>query len=248
MKKLTNSQKMYFGLIILLSINAFIFVFLPMGGIFPEQEMPVSRFVLGLANAGIMLVVYGGIGYLGLILSQKIGFENVINEKISNKKKILEIILIGVFIGIFFIIIDIIGNKLLGLPPLTHPPFPTSISASINAAIGEELIFRLFFISLWVWLLSKIIKSENKRNILFWIVTIFSALAFAAMHFPSFMMLYNYNTLLEMPISKIIIIIGLNGILSIFCAYYLRKYGFLSAVLIHFSLGIVWHVIWGLIV
>jgi len=39
----------------------------------------------------------------------------------------------------------------------------------------------------------------------------------------------------------------LNGLMSIFAAYYFRKYGFLAPVGIHFWADIVWHVLWGLI-
>jgi membrane protease YdiL (CAAX protease family) len=247
MGKLTSSQKIYFGLILLLSVNAFIYVFMPMSDLIPSQELPVPKYVLGLANFGIMLFIYGGIGFLGLILSQKIGFENILNEKIKDRKNLFEIILVGLFIGIFFILVDIITNKLFLLPKMLHPPFPTSFFASINAGIGEEIIFRLFYISFWIWLFSKIIKSEKGRNILFWIVAILSALIFSVGHIPSTMILYDYKSFFEMPISLIIMIIGLNGILSIFCAYYFRKYGFLSAVLIHFFTDVVWHIIWGLI-
>jgi hypothetical protein len=40
-------------------------------------------------------------------------------------------------------------------------------------------------------------------------------------------------------------IILLNGIVSIFAAYYFRKFGFLAPVGIHFWTDVVWHVIWG---
>jgi hypothetical protein len=39
----------------------------------------------------------------------------------------------------------------------------------------------------------------------------------------------------------------LNWVISIFAAYYFRKYGFLAAVGIHFWTDIIWHVIWGII-
>ncbi|GAH57810.1 unnamed protein product, partial [marine sediment metagenome] len=39
----------------------------------------------------------------------------------------------------------------------------------------------------------------------------------------------------------------LNGVVSLFAAYYFRKYGFLAAVGIHFWTDVVWHVVWGVI-
>jgi hypothetical protein len=61
------------------------------------------------------------------------------------------------------------------------------------------------------------------------------------------MVIYNYKTISEIPLIFLCMVISLNGILSIFTAYYFRKYGFLGAVLIHFWTDVIWHIIWGLI-
>ncbi|GAG07802.1 unnamed protein product, partial [marine sediment metagenome] len=84
-------------------------------------------------------------------------------------------------------------------------------------------------------------------NQVFWVVSIFSALAFALGHFPSVMILFGLNTIQEIPFTLISEIILLNGVISIFAAYYFRKYGFLAAVGIHFWTDIIWHVLWGMI-
>jgi membrane protease YdiL (CAAX protease family) len=57
----------------------------------------------------------------------------------------------GLVMGLFFILVDTLLSPLRRIGPLPHPPFPTSVVASIAAGIGEELLFRLFFISFWVW-------------------------------------------------------------------------------------------------
>jgi len=63
---------------------------------------------------------------------------------------------------------------------------------------------------------------------------------------PSIIALYGLNTLREIPFAIILEIFILNGLLSISAAYYLRKFGLLAAVGIHFWADIVWHVLWGL--
>jgi len=40
---------------------------------------------------------------------------------------------------------------------IPHPPFPTSLVASAIAGIGEEIIFRLFFISFWVMSITRLL-------------------------------------------------------------------------------------------
>ena len=128
---------------------------------------------------------------------------------------------------------------------LPHPPFPTSIVASATAGIGEELIFRLFFISFWVWVVSYLLLKKRWQNEIFWIVTIFSALAFSFVHIPALMILFNLKAVTEIPLVLMTEIILLNGMVSLFAAYYFRKFGFLAAVGIHFWTDVIWHVIWG---
>ena len=247
MKKASLSLKIYIGLIITLAILAAINIFLPQGAFLPTQKLPASKPVLTLANVAIMLILYGGLGFIGLKLSQKIGFADIWDLKVSNKQRFLIPALVGGGIGIFFILADVIFSKFHTLGPIPHPPFPTSLVASVTAGIGEEVIFRLFFISFWVWLISYVILKKRWQNQVFWVVSIFSALVFALGHFPSVMILFDLNTIQEIPFALISEIILLNGVISIFAAYYFRKYGFLAAVGIHFWTDIIWHAIWGMI-
>ncbi|MBA7563476.1 CPBP family intramembrane metalloprotease [Candidatus Atribacteria bacterium 1244-E10-H5-B2] len=247
MKKVSLSLKIYIGLIVTLAILAAINIFLPQGAFLSTQTLPASKPVLALANAAIMLILYGGLGFLGLKLSSKLGFTDIWDLKVSNKQRFLIPALVGGVIGIFFIFVDVIFSKFHSLGSIPHPPFPTSLVASVTAGIGEEVIFRLFFISFWVWLISYVILKKRWQNQIFWVVSIFSALAFALGHFPSVMILFDLNTIQEIPFALISEIIFLNGVISIFTAYYFRKYGFLAAVGIHFWTDIIWHVIWGMI-
>ncbi len=248
MKKLSPSIKIYIGLIITLAVLAAISIFLPtFQSLLPTQEFPASKPVLALAIVGIILILYGGLGFLGLKLSQKLGFPNLWDSKVSNKQRFLIPALVGLAIGVFFIIADALFSQFHSLGPLPHPPFPASIVGSLTAGIGEELIFRLFFISFWVWLISHVILKKRWQNQVFWIVAILSALTFAVGHIPSMMILFGLNTVSEIPLALMSEIILLNGVVSLFAAYYFRKFGFLAPVGIHFWADVIWHVIFGLI-
>jgi len=248
MKELSLSIKIYIGLIITLAILAAINVFLPQGAfLLLPQELPAPKLVLALVNATTMLILYGSLGFLGLKLSQKLGLADIWDSKISNKQRFLIPALIGIGLGIFLILADAILSKFHTLGPFPHPSFPTSLVTSAIAGIGEELIFRLFFISFWVWFISHVILKKKWQNKIFWIVTVISALAFALGHIPSVMILFGLNTVNEIPLALMSEIILLNGVLSLFAAYYFRKFGFLAAVGIHFWTDIVWHVVWGVI-
>jgi hypothetical protein len=59
------------------------------------------------------------------------------------------------------------------------------------------------------------------------------------------MALFGWKTIGEIPPALMSEIILLNGVVSIFAAYYFRKFGFLAPVGIHFWTDVVWHVVWG---
>ena len=220
---------------------------MPQGSLLPAQQLPASKPVIALVSAAIALVLYGGLGFVGLKLSQKLGFADLWDPKVSNKQRFLLPAFIGIGLGIFFIIADAIFSQFQALGPLPHPPFPTSLVGSAAAGIGEELIFRLFFISFGVWLISYVVLKGKWQDQVFWIVAFLSALAFALGHLPSMMLLLDFKTVSEIPPVLMSEIILLNGVLSLFAAYYFRKFGFLAAVGIHFWADVVWHVIWGVI-
>jgi len=247
MKLLSLSTKIYIGLVIILAILAGIYVFLPQYLFLPSQNLPASKPVLALINAVCMLIIYGGLGFLGLKLTRELGFVDIWDKNISNKQRFLIPAAIGGIIGLFFIIIDLIFRRFNFVGAIPHPPFPSSIVASGIAGIGEEIIFRLFFISFWTWFVSRVILKRRWQNQIFWITAIFSAVAFALGHLPSLMILFGWHTFTGIPLVFLTEILILNGVLSIFAAYYFRKFGFLAAVGVHFWTDIVWHVIWGII-
>lgn len=242
-----KSHKIYIVLITLLSVLAAISVFIPQGELFPTQERPATKPVLAIVNFFIMVFIYGGLGWLGVKLSEKIGFADIWDETISIQKRFIQPFTIGVELGIFFILMDIIFSKFHSLGALPHPPFPLSLVASMTAAIGEEIITRLFFISFWVWLISHLLLKKRKQNMVFWVVSIFSAILFTIMHIPSIFVVYGLTSIGEIPPMLLMELFLMNGSLALFAAYHLREYGLLAAVGIHFWADVVWHVILGLI-
>lgn len=250
MKDISPSTRIYIGLILVLAVLAAANVFLPQGDFsptLPEQQLPAPKPVVAAASAGLVLVVYGGLGYAGLRLSRKLGFPDLWDAAVSNRQRLWVPALVGVGTGIFFVLIDAGLSPLHALGPLPHPPFPTSLVASVTAAIGEEVMFRLFFISFWVWLISQVILRGRWQRPIFWVMAVLSALAFALGHFPGLMLVLGLEEVSQIPAVLVGEIILLNGTLSLLAAHYFRKSGFMAAVGIHFWADIVWHVIWGLI-
>ena len=248
MRSISISTRIYIGLVVILALLAAVNIFLPQGSFLPlpsEAELVASIEVLAMINAAVVLILYGGLGYLGIILS-KLGFPDLWAPEISNRQ------------GSFFRhlpapVWDIFYCSRFIFQPVpwfwsaSSPALPTSLVASASAAIGEEIIFRLFFISFWVWLISHIFLKKKWQNQVFWVIAVISALLFALGHLPSVMIMFGLQEIGELPRAFLLEIILLNGVLSVFAAYHFRKYGFLAPVSVHFWADIVWHVIWGLL-
>jgi hypothetical protein len=245
-----KSLRIYLGLTICLASLAGISVFLPqastgMTASLPPPPAPLP--VLALANAGIILVLYGSLGLVGLLLARRLGLPEMWDRSVTNRQRFVLPGLMGVALGFVLIAADMLLAPVNGFGHFPHPPFPTSIVASVTAAIGEEMIFRLFFISFWTWLVSKLILRGRGQDAVYWIVAGFSALAFGLGHLPSLMFLSGWTSLDQIPSVLLGEIIGLNGLLAIGAAYVFKRVGFLGSVGVHFWNDVVWHVLWGIL-
>jgi hypothetical protein len=241
-----RSNITFFILVAILAICAGLNSFLPQGNIatqMPQTQVP--KWLISLVSAGGTLVIYGILGFIGLTLWRKIGFPDIWDERVSNKQRFLIPAIVGALIGVVLIILDLVYSPINGVGQIIHPPFPTSIVASLSAGIGEEILFRLFFISFWTWLIGKVILRGKGLTIVYWVVAIFSAFAHGASHTPTAMFLFGVNSPALLPPVLLAEIILMNGILSILAAYYFKKFGLFAPIGVHFWADIVWHTIWG---
>jgi hypothetical protein len=230
------------GLILLFGILTYVNASLPqgmeLGGTLPEAPPPLVM------AAGVM-AVYGLLALVGTLLARKLEFPELWEPGVSNRQRFLVPGVVGGAVGVLLIVIDQLGARLHSLGPLPHPPFPTSLVASASAAVGEELLFRLFFLTLWMWLLSFLFRKN--RSVPFWIAAVLAAVAFAAAHLPSVMMLYGVMDPAQLPVPLLVELLLMNGAVALAAAYYFLQFGLLATIGIHFWTDIIWHVVWGLV-
>ena len=115
MRRLSRSTSIYVVLIIILAVLGAVNVFLPQGSFartLPEQQLPASKPVMALVTAAVMLIVYGGLGFLGLRLSQKLGFSALWDSDVSNRQRFLIPVFVGIGTGILFIVVDVLLRPL----------------------------------------------------------------------------------------------------------------------------------------
>ncbi len=243
------SLRIFIGMIVLYASLAGLSLFLPQGlsgtGL-PLQAASPSP-VQAVIAAVVILVFYGGLGLVGILLARKLGLPEIWDSRLTNRQRFLVPGLVGAGVGIPLIILDLLFSTINGVGRLPHPPFPTSVLASITAGIGEETLFRLFFISFWTWLVSRIILRGRFLNAVFAAVSVVSAIVFAISHLPTVMILEGWTQFSQVTPIIWVEMLLLNSLIALPAAYLFKKYGFLAPVGVHLWADVVWHVIWGLL-
>jgi hypothetical protein len=215
-----------------------------------DQELPpelatTPPWLLGLANAGIILVLYGLLGLLGLWLARRVGWPGVYRPGAGWRAWLWWPMVLGLVVGIALVVGDRLFAAWGDWGGLAHPTFPMSLIASATAGIGEEILFRVFVMGLWAFLLHSILR--KKKRLVFWIANVIAALAFAAGHLPAVMYLLGAASPLELPTALLIEIALLNSLVALVAGERYARDGLVAAAGVHFWADIVWHVLWPLL-
>ena len=111
--------------------------------------------------------------------------------------------------------------------------------ACFYGAINEEIVARLFALSLLIWLLRKVARQQSPQAsaVIFWIANLFVAGLFAVGHVPA--------AKVFLPLTPLVIValLMINGTASLLFGYLCWKRGLEAAMLAHFSADFTLHVI-----
>lgn len=215
----------------------------------PMPDMGVSNTVLGLANAGIVLVAYGLMGLGGYGFARKLNLPGIFSEDGNGRRWFLIPLLLGLACGLFLIGGDVAFARINGFGRLVHPAFPLSILASIGAGIGEEIMFRGFVFGLWAFVLNglfrRLFKHADGRTPAFWIANGIAALAFGAGHLGTALVLTGASSLSALHPVLVAEIFILNGVVGLVAGERYMKDGLVAAAGVHFWADVMFHVLWG---
>lgn len=217
-----------------------------MAGI-PMPDMGVSNAVLGLANAGIVLAVYGAVGLLGYWFARKLELPGIFSEDGNWRRWFAIPLVLGLVCGAIVVIGDLLFAPINGFGRFPHPAFPSSILASISAGIGEEILFRGLVFGLWGLILRWLLKRFNGRRLALWIANLIAALAFGAGHLGTLLFLTGASSLAELSPVLIVEVFLLNGLIGLVAGERYIKDGLVAAAGVHFWADVVFHVLWGLV-
>ena len=179
-------------------------------------------------------------GVLGHILTQKVGLMWPI--RFAKKPLLLTLGLSLVFGVVFSLDYWTFGAVMpelrAGLDKITLNNWLASV---LYGGIVEELMLRLFFMSLIAWALQKLMKKQTTGILV--AANVIAALLFAAGHLPATWALF--GTLTPMLLFRCFL---LNGGFGLFFGWLYRKHGIQYAMIAHAALHIVSKLIWTLFV
>jgi membrane protease YdiL (CAAX protease family) len=213
----------------------------------PMPDMGVSNVVLGLANAGIVFVVYGVVGLIGYWFARKLDLPGIFSEDGNWRRWFVIPLVLGLICGVLLVVGDLLFAPINGFGRFPHPAFPASILASLSAGIGEEIMFRGFVFGLWGLVLSWLLKRWSGRTLALWIANVIAALAFGAGHLGTVLILTGASSLAEINPILLIEVFLLNGLIGLVIGERYMKDGLVAAAGVHFWADVVFHVLWGLV-
>ena len=198
---------------------------------------------LALVQNGILL---SATILIGLLVSEPIGLRIPLIRAWVNRERpenpwavVLPGILIGAAVGIALVAIEALFF-LKQLPAALLPLFDVSLGKRLLASVlyggfTEELLMRLFLLSLLAWLLGKWWRNADGKPTAgaFWTAIILVAILFGLGHLPA--------TSAMTPITKMLVVraLVLNGIAGIAFGYLYWKRGLEAAMLGHMSAHLV---------
>ena len=196
---------------------------------------------MGVSTA-MQSVAYGLLlGAAGIFFGKKTGLWK--DEKAITRKPLLASVLVAVFGGMAIILPDLFffGNYSQAIADsyLAKPSIITILATVLYGGVIEEVMLRLFMISLIAFLLQKVF---GKRTWVLVVSNLLAALLFAAGHLPiTFMTIGNTPMILFRCFL-------LNGGVGLFFGWLYYKYGLRYAMIAHAGCHVVSKLIWILFV
>ena len=204
-------------------------------------DFPVD-ILLGMVTAFQSLgygVILGGVG---IYLAKKIGLWK--DEKTITKEPLVAALIIAFVGGLVLILPDLLwfGKKSQAIMDTyaVKPTIPYLIATVTYGAVIEEVLLRLFAMSLIAFILHKVFgkKEEKPTATILIIANITAALLFAVGHLPTNFALFGSSFLI------IFRCLLLNGAFGLAFGWLYRKYGLRYAMIAHGGCHIVSKLIW----
>jgi membrane protease YdiL (CAAX protease family) len=190
--------------------------------------------ITAVQSAGYGLVL----GTVGILLAKNIGLWR--DERSITVKPLMFAMIFSIIGGLALILSDVFFfgkySEVIANSYAVKPTVPYLIATVTYGAVIEEVMLRLFMMSLIAFLLKKLVKKEGAC--VFIAANIVSALLFAAGHLPATVMTIGTTPLI------IFRCFLLNGGIGLLFGWLYRKYGLRYAMIAHGGCHVISKLIW----
>jgi len=225
LSRLSGSVRVWLGIVVVLAaIKIALDLFFPNTLADPDQAAFFQW---------IPLAILSALGLVGVLLSERTGFPDALDPRISTPYRIIVPILVGFGFAMFLVVIDL-NTHYTQLVAARHglqqqyTGFLPMLLAFSGASVIVEVIYRLFPIPLLLFLVSNLLLRGRGQTQLFWVFAALSSLA------P------DINVIPGLAMSLVILI---TYAVNFTQATFFRKYGYLAAILVRVGFYFVWHVL-----
>jgi membrane protease YdiL (CAAX protease family) len=223
-------------------------VFRPLVQGAPLPPIPFPLLIaIGFAQNALFLAVLIGVG---LLLARRLDMGAPLLESwlhhqppsASVRDTLKSGVPVGIGVGIVVLVALLIAAPHLpGLPFVTagRAPIWKRILVCFYGGIDEEVISRLFLLTLLGWLGARVFQKQKARmsTVTFWCANIIVAILFGLGHLP------NAAMVMRITPTVVVLALSLNGIAAISFGYLYWKRGLESAMLAHFCADFVIYVV-----
>jgi hypothetical protein len=181
------------------------------------------------------VILWGIICWLAYLILRRVDLKPFLLTHLL-KQVIYPGALFGILTGFCILFLNMWQNA---PPPISHPPLWASALAALYGGINEEVLSRLFLLTLIYFLFTKLFRKthERKRSYLLLSAVILTAILFGALHLP---LAFQLGMSSPFDIFRIFLLNGVGGL--VFGWLYCTK-GFWTAAVAHSIADIVIHVV-----
>jgi hypothetical protein len=214
----------------------------------PPIPIPLPLLVvIGVAENLLLFSVIIGVG---LLLARRMGLGAPLIESwlyhedspVRVRDSFKSGALVGVTVGIVLVIIILaVAPHMPDLPFVraARAPIWKRLLACFYGGIDEEVLTRLFLLTLFAWLGLRVFQKEKARLLpsTFWIANVIAAVLFGLGHLPA------ASRVMQITPEVVVLALALNGIAAVSFGYLYWKRGLEAAMIAHFCADFVLYVV-----
>jgi membrane protease YdiL (CAAX protease family) len=215
-----------------------------------SPPIPIPLPLLVVIGVAQNLLLFGVIIGVGLLLARKMGLgapliESWLYHEDSPgrlRDSFKSGAPVGIAVGIVLVIIILaVAPHMPGLPFVSaaRAPIWKRMLSCFYGGIDEEVLTRLFLLSLFAWLGLRVFQKEKARLLpsTFWIANVLAAVLFGLGHLPA------ASRVMQITPEVIVLALALNGIAALSFGYLYWKRGLEAAMIAHFCADFVLYVV-----